>query len=133
MTVPSSAGALAAIVARLDAIPTHDVFDGPPSSTPPNRYLCVYDQTGVAVRRKYTGRAGWLYLPFQVSVVTRTYGGMRESVQSVRAALLDWPPVPGGTPIVEAGTNPILTEGEGNDIRLTAPLTFHCYLPPEES
>ena len=132
MTVPGSSAAIAAIVARLDLIPDHDVIDGEPLQTPPRRYLCVYDQTGVAVRRKYTGHAGWLYLPVQISVVTRTLDGLRESVKAVRDALLDWPPVPGATPLVEDGSNPILTEGEGNDRRLTAPLTLHCYLPPDQ-
>lgn len=133
MTVPPSGPAIAAIITRLDAIADHDVFDGAPDDMPPRRYLCVYDQTGVAVRRKYPGRPGWLYLPVQVSVVARTRSGLRESVHAVRAALLDWPPVPGATPLVEDGTNPILTEGEGNDVRLTAPITIHCYLPPEET
>ncbi len=132
MSVPDSSPAIAAIIARLSLIPDHDVFDGGPDSKPPQRYLCVYDQTGVAVRGKYTGRAGWLYLPIQVSVVTRTLDGLRKSTKAVRDALLDWPPTPGATPLVEDGSNPVLTEGEGNDVRLTAPITLHCYLPPKE-
>ncbi len=133
MSVPSSGPAIAAIVAKLKTIPDHDAFDGEPDDAPPRRYLCVYDQTGVAVRRKYTGRPGWLYLPIQISVVTRTLNGLRQSTKAVRDALLDWPPVQGATPLVEDGTNPVLPEGEGNDVRLTAPITLHCYLPPEET
>lgn len=125
--------AIAAITARLDTIADHDAYDGPPPATPTRRYVCVYDQTGVPIRHKYPGRPGWLYLPVQISVVTRTRDGLRESVQKVRNLLAGWAPVTGATPMVEDGTNPILPEGEGNDIRLTAPLTFHCYLPPEES
>ena len=129
----TASSAVAAIVAKLDAIPDHDAFDGAPGGTPPRRYLCVYDQSGLPVRHKYPGRPGWLYLPVQISVVASTKAGLRESVHEVRTQLLDWPPIPGASPLVEDGTNPTLTEGEGNDIRLTAPLIMHCYLPPKES
>ena len=133
MTVPSSQPAIAAIIARLAPIPDHAVFDEAPLDEPPTRYLVVYDQTGLSIRRKYSGDAGWLYLPMQISCVARTKTGLRGSVRSVRQVLLGWPPVPGATPIVEDGSGPILREGEGNDLRLTGPLTLHCYLPPEEN
>lgn len=107
------------------------VFDGAPTSTPSGPYVCIYDQTGVTRRTKYQGGVTGAYLPFQLSCVARTTDGLRELVAGVRTAVLDWPPVPGASPIVEDGSNPILTSGTGNDLRLTAPLSMHSYLPKE--
>lgn len=123
--------AIAAIVARLTLIPDHDAMDGPPNTTPARRYFCVYDQTGAGARRKYTADPTQLYLPVQVSCVGRTRSGVRESAQLARNALAGWTPVAGGTPLIEDGSNPILTDGPTNDLRHTWPLTMHCYLPKE--
>lgn len=128
-----TAAAVAAILARLEAAPFPwpvEVIDGKPGevSTP---YICIYDQTGIRIREKYIGQAGRTYLPFQLSCVARTRDGLRDLVQVTRRAVLDWPPIPGATPIIEDGSNPVLSEGTGNDQRLTAPLTMHCYLPKE--
>lgn len=128
--------AIAAIIARLKAATSpwaggFDVFDGGPTGTPTKPYFCVWDQTATTRRGKYTGGVQQAYLPFQVSCVARTRQGVRDAVNLARAALLLWPPVDGATPIVEDASNPILTEGTGNDVRLTAPLTLHCCLPKE--
>lgn len=128
--------AIAAIKARLEGAPSawpqgHSVFDGEPDGDTGRPYVCIWDQTGVRVREKYTGQAGRTLFPFQLSCVARTREGLRQLVDLVRGTVLDWPPVDGATPIVEDGSNPILTEGTGNDVRLVAPLTMHCYLPKE--
>ncbi len=127
--------AVAAIKARLEAAPSpwpqgHAVFDGDPGDDTDRPYICIWDQTGVKVREKYTGTAGRTYFPFQLSCVARTREGLRDLV-AVARTVLGWAPVPGATPLVEDGSNPILTEGSGNDERLVAPLTMHCYLPKE--
>jgi len=132
----STSPAIAAIIARLVLADSpfdngHEAFDGGPTTTPSKPYFCVWDQTATTRRGKYSGDPQRLYLPFQVSCVARTRAGLRDAVQLARSALLMWTPVKGASLIVEDGSNPILSEGTGNDIRLTAPLTLHCYLPKE--
>ena len=136
MTTFDAAPAIAAIVARLVLADSpfpdgHAVFDGGPAATPTKPYFCVWDQTATTRRGKYSGGPQRLYLPFQVSCVARSRDGLRDAVRLARAALLMWPPLNGASPIIEDGSNPILSEGTGNDFRLTAPLTLHCYLPKE--
>jgi hypothetical protein len=125
--------AIGGIKARLEAAsfpwPVEIIDGAPDQQTTP--YVCIYDQTGQSLRRKYTGSVDGLYLPFQLSCVARTTDGLRDLVKAVRAAVCDWPPVIGASPIVEDGSNPVLSEGVGNDRRLTAPLTMHSYLPKE--
>lgn len=137
MTVTQDA--VTAIKARLDATtwpwPTVDVLDGSPAvnNTPTGPYICIYDQTGQTVRRKYLGQPSGLYWPVQLSCTARTAAGLRDLVRIVRGTVLNWPPIDGATPVVEDGSNPTLTTGTGNDMRITAPLTLHCYLPAEET
>ena len=131
-----TAEAVAAIKARLEAADAAfpwpvTVIDGKPSGEVSTPYICIYDQTGIRIREKYIGQAGRTYLPFQLSCVARTHDGLRDLVRVTRGAVLDWPPIPGASPVVEDGSNPVLSEGVGNDQRLTAPLTMHCYLPKE--
>lgn len=131
MTIQS---AITAIKARLDdaAWPWPvQVTDGPPDGTPSGPYICIYDQTGMPLRRKYQGGVSGLYLPFQLSCVARQHDALRELIRIARLQVCDWRPVGGSSPIVESGSNPVLSTGVGNDQRLTAPLTLHCYLPPE--
>ncbi len=126
--------AVVAVRARLEAAQYPwpvEVIDGAPTSTPAGPYICIYDQTGRTIRRKYVGVGSGLYWPFQLSCVARTTDALRELVNTARAAVLDWAPVDAASPIVEDGSNPVLTTGVGNDQRLTAPLTMHSYLPKE--
>jgi hypothetical protein len=130
--------AVAAILTRLKAAQypwAVEVIDGAPADTPAGPYVCIYDQTGVTRRTKYHGGVTGLYFPFQLSCVARTTDGLRDLVGVVRRAVLDWPPAAGATPVVEDGSNPVLSTGVGNDRRLTAPLTMHSYLPkvPKEN
>lgn len=124
---------VAAIQARLESQSPPwpvEVFDGPPDDDAQTPYICIWDQTGAATRRKYAAAVDGMFFPFQLSCVARTREGLRQLVGVARTVLM-WSPVAGATPIVEVGSNPILTEGVGNDQRLTAPLTMHCYLPKE--
>lgn len=125
--------AIDAIKARLESTPAPWpvlVFDGPPDDGAATPYICIWDQTGQKVREKYTGQAGRTYWPLQLSCVARGRDGLR-TLTSVARTVLDWAPISGATPLVEDGTNPVLTESVGGDERLTAPLTMHCYLPKE--
>lgn len=127
--------AIAAIKARLEAAPSpwpqgHAVHDGEPVDDTDRPYICIWDQTGVRIREKYTGGPKRTFFPFQLSCVARTRDGLRDLV-AVARTVLGWHPIPGATPVVEDGSNPILSEGTGSDERLTAPLTMHCYLPKE--
>lgn len=108
-----------------------EIIDGAPQDTPAGPYVCIYDQTGMTRRTKWQGGVTGVFWPFQLSCVARTTTGLRDLVKGVRAAVCDWAPVAGASPIVEIGSNPVLSTGEGNDVRLTAPLTLHCYLPKE--
>ncbi len=125
---------VAATQARLEAavLPwAVEVIAGAPGSTPSGPYICIYDQPGLTRRTKYHGGVTGMYFPWQLSCVARTLDGLRDLVRITRLTILDWPPVPGASPTVEDGTNPILPSGTGNDLRLTAPLTMHSYLPKE--
>lgn len=128
--------AVTAIKQRLDNVMwplgwTVTVLDGAPVTEPDGPYICIYDQTGQPTRRKYWGGVSGLYFPAQLTCVARTKEGLRDLVKLTRAAVLNWPPIAGSTPLVEDGSNPTLTTGTGNDLRITAPLTLHCHLPKE--
>lgn len=122
--------AVDAIKTLLGAIPDHKVFDGAPDHTPGRRYFCVWDQTGVQTREKYSAD-GRILFGFQISCVARTREGARNSAYLARLALAGQVLVAGGTPVVEQGTAPVLTDGTANDVRITQPLIFRCHLPKE--
>ena len=107
----------------------HDVIDGAPTTTPTKPYFCFYDQTAAPVRRKYHGGVSQERFDFQISCVARNREGVRQAVQLARGALHGLVVAVNASPIVEEGSNPIIPSGEGNDVRLTAPLTMHCWLP----
>lgn len=123
--------AISAIKAHLEAQSAPwpvAVYDGEPPEGAQTPYICIYDQTAGTVRGKYVGGVRKVRIPFQLSCVARTRDGLR-SLIAVARAVLDWAPMSGASPIVEDGSNPIITESVGNDQRLTAPLTMHSYLP----
>jgi hypothetical protein len=126
--------ALAAIKARIEAQPTPLWPQGvavhlgaaPDGAVVP--YVCLWDQTDSQVRGKATGSVQRSRLPFQLSCVTRDRASIYAAM-TVARSVLDWAPVDGSSRIVEDGSNPLITEGSGSDVRYTAPLTMHCYLP----
>ena len=107
----------------------HEVIDGGPTSTPASVYFCFYDQTAQPLRRKYHGGVTQLRFDFQISCVARETKGVRRAAQLARDTLWGLVVAVNASPIVEEGSNPIIPSGEGNDVRLTAPLTMHCWLP----
>lgn len=130
MTQPQDA--VAAIKTKLESAESpwpFKVFDGEPDGTD-QPYICIWDRTGSRIREKYTATPSRTRFPFQLSCVARTHDGLRE-LTAIARSILDWRPVPGASPIVEERSNPILTEGTGNDQRLLAPLSMRCYLPKE--
>lgn len=125
--------AIAAIKARIKDQPTPwpqglGVYAGDPDEGAETPYVCIWDQTDSAVRGKATGAVQRSRLPFQLSCVGRTREGVLEVVGVVRC-VRDWAPVAGASRIVEDGSNAIMPEGTGSDVRYVAPLTMHCYLP----
>lgn len=125
--------AIAAIKARIEAQPTSwpqglRVYVGAPPENAEVPYVCIWDQTGSTVRGKYVGTVQKTRFPFQLSCVTRTRDAAPD-VAAIARSVLDWAPTPGASRIIEDGSNQIVPEGSGSDIRHTAPLTMHCYLP----
>lgn len=104
------------------------VHYGAPPADAQTPYVCIWDQAPKPIREKQAGRAQRSRLSFQLSCVSRAREDVLEVVRVARC-VLDWAPVTNASPIVEDGSNPILTEGSGIDVRYTAPLTMHCYLP----
>ena len=128
-----ASAAVTAIKARIEAQTTVwpqglGVHHGTPPDDAVTPYVCIWDQTGRTVRGKYVGAVQKTYWPFQLSCVGRTREGALD-VADVARSVLDWAPVVGASRIVEDGSNPVLSEGTGSDVRYTAALTMHCYLP----
>lgn len=104
------------------------VFDGEAPATANTPYICIYDQTGKTdLGHKAHGGVVRTRAPFQLSCVARTHDGVR-ALMKVARTVCGWAPVDNASPIVEDGSNPIIKTGEGMDVRLTAPLTMHCWI-----
>lgn len=125
--------AVAAIKARIEAQSAPwpqglGVYVGAPADGAVVPYVCIWYQVEDPERGKYTGTVHRSRWPFQLSCVTRDRDSIH-AVATLARSVCDWAPIVGASRIVEDGSNPIIPEGSGSDIRYTAPLTMHCYLP----
>lgn len=112
------------LVALLSAHIT--AYDGPPTTTPTNPYVVVFDDPGNGRRTHYDAQTDRIKWTHRVMAVARTRDGVRWAAQQVRDALTDHRPTPSASMLTEpeGSAGPVLTDGPDGDRRHSMTLTY---------
>ncbi|MGJ8505866.1 hypothetical protein, partial [Glaesserella parasuis] len=90
-------------------IPSLTVYDGEPPETPPDRYVCLYYDTGLESERRICAPSAHIRVDVNAVCVARTRPGVRDAVTIVRAALSRYQPFGTDSAMVEEASGPLVT------------------------